>query len=40
MTDQGVEQVKVGFPVEMSFRKLLVTNGVHSYFWKSMPIRA
>lgn len=40
MTDQEVEQVKVGSPVEMSFRKLIVTNGVHGYFWKSIPIRA
>jgi len=40
MTDQEVEQVKVGLPVEMSFRKLVVTSGVHAYFWKSIPIRA
>lgn len=40
MADQDVEQVKVGLPVEMSFRKLVVTSGVHGYFWKSIPIRA
>jgi hydroxymethylglutaryl-CoA synthase len=39
MTDQETEKVKVGLPLEMSFRKILVKDGVHSYFWKSIPIR-
>jgi len=39
MTDREVEEVKPGLPVEMSFRKILVKDGVHSYFWKSIPIR-
>lgn len=39
MTDREVEEVKPGLPVAMSFRKILVKDGVHSYFWKSIPIR-
>jgi 3-hydroxy-3-methylglutaryl CoA synthase len=40
MTDREVEDVKVGLPVEMSFRKLHTVGGVHNYYWKSTPIRA
>jgi len=39
MTDREVEQVKPGLAVEMSFRKLFVKDGVHNYFWKSIPLR-
>ena len=39
MTDREVEQVKPGLSVEMSFRKLFVKDGVHNYFWKSIPLR-
>jgi 3-hydroxy-3-methylglutaryl CoA synthase len=40
MTDREIDQVKVGMPVEMTFRKLGVIGGVHNYYWKSSPIRA
>ena len=40
MTDRELDEVKVGMPVEMSFRKLRVVNGIHNYYWKSVPIRA
>lgn len=40
MTDRVVEQVKIGMPVEMSFRKLEERDGIHNYFWKSVPQRA
>ena len=39
MTDRELDEVQVGMPVEMSFRKLRVVNGIHNYFWKSVPAR-
>ena len=39
MTDRVLDEVHVDMPVEMSFRKLRVVNGIHNYFWKSVPIR-
>ena len=40
MTDRVLEEIEVGMPVEMSFRKLVTQNGFHNYFWKSMPLRS
>ena len=40
LTDREVNQMKVGLPVEMTFRKLGVIGGVHNYHWKATPIRA
>ena len=40
MTDRELDEVHVGMPVEMSFRKLRVVNGIHNYYWKSIPLRA
>ena len=40
MTDRELDEVRVGMPVEMSFRKLRVVNGIHNYYWKSIPARA
>lgn len=40
MTDRDPSQLKVGLPVEMTFRKLYSADGVHNYYWKSMPVRA
>ncbi|MBI2847514.1 MAG: hydroxymethylglutaryl-CoA synthase family protein [Chloroflexi bacterium] len=40
MTDRELDEVKVGLPVQMSFRKLRTTGGIHNYFWKSVKIRA
>jgi hydroxymethylglutaryl-CoA synthase len=39
MTDRVLEEVEVGMTVEMSFRKLASQDGVHNYFWKSIPVR-
>ena len=39
MTDRELDEVHVGMPVEMSFRKLRVVNGIHNYYWKSVPLR-
>ncbi len=39
MTDRELSEVRVGMPVEMSFRKLRVVNGIHNYYWKAIPRR-
>jgi len=39
MTDRNIDEVKVGMPVEMTFRKLRTVGGIHNYYWKSMPVR-
>lgn len=39
MTDREPKEVKVGMPVEMTFRKLYQIRGLTNYFWKSKPIR-
>jgi 3-hydroxy-3-methylglutaryl CoA synthase len=39
MTDRDPEQVKVGMPVEMTFRKLRRVGGVNNYWWKCQPVR-
>ena len=40
MTDCKLAEVQVGMPVEMSFRKLRVVNGIHNYYWKAIPERS
>ena len=40
MTDRELAEVRIGMPVEMSFRKLRVVNGIHNYYWKAVPARA
>jgi len=39
MTDRDPDVIKVGMPVEMTFRKLYKIKGLTNYFWKSRPIR-
>lgn len=39
MTDREVEEVKCDAPIEMSFRRLRSSGGVHNYYWKATPIR-
>ena len=40
MTDRDPEEVKVGLPMEMTFRNLFsAKEGVHNYFWKCKPYR-
>ena len=40
MTDRETSEVRIGLPVEMSFRKLRVVNGIHNYYWKAVPLRS
>lgn len=39
MTDRDPQEVKVGMPVEMTFRKFHEGAGVMNYFWKCRPVR-
>jgi hydroxymethylglutaryl-CoA synthase len=39
MTDRDVNLVKVGMPMEMTFRRIHDALGVHNYFWKCRPVR-
>jgi hydroxymethylglutaryl-CoA synthase len=39
MTDREIEDVACESPVEMSFRKLRSSGGVHNYYWKAIPER-
>lgn len=39
MTDRDPAQVVTGMPVEMVFRKLHYSGGIHNYWWKCSPIR-
>jgi uncharacterized OB-fold protein len=39
MTDREIEDVYCEAPVEMSFRKLRSSGGVHNYYWKAIPLR-
>ena len=39
MTDRELDEVRIDMPIEMSFRKLRVVNGIHNYYWKAVPQR-
>lgn len=39
MTDRDPDAVKVGIPLEMTFRKLYYVGGIHNYWWKCRPVR-
>jgi uncharacterized OB-fold protein len=39
MTDRDVKNLKVGMPMELTFRKIHDGLGVHNYFWKCRPAR-
>jgi hydroxymethylglutaryl-CoA synthase len=36
-TDFDVAKVKIGMPVEMTYRKMFTSRGIHNYFWKAKP---
>jgi len=38
LTDCPIDRVKVGMPLEMTFRKMFTSRGIHNYFWKAKPI--
>ncbi len=39
MTDRDVNNIKVGMPMEVTFRRIHDALGVHNYFWKCKPVR-
>lgn len=39
ITDRDPQEVKVGMPVEMTFRKLHYVGNFYNYWWKCQPIR-
>ncbi len=39
MTDVDASDVKIGDRVEMTFRRLFTSDGIHDYFWKARPVR-
>jgi hydroxymethylglutaryl-CoA synthase len=40
LTDVDPASVAIGDRVEMTFRRLYTTDGVHNYFWKARPLRS
>jgi uncharacterized OB-fold protein len=38
VTDAVPEQVDIGTPLELTFRRLYTAGGVHNYFWKARPV--
>ena len=39
LTDVDPAAVKIGDRVEMTFRRLYTSQGIHDYFWKARPLR-
>ncbi len=39
MTDCDTSEVKIGMPVEMTFRRIYEGAGMYNYFWKCRPLR-
>jgi hydroxymethylglutaryl-CoA synthase len=37
--DTDYEELKIGMPMEMSFREVFYDLGIHDYFWKAVPVR-
>ena len=39
MTDCDPSEVKIGLPIDLTFRKIYDGAGMHNYFWKCRPVR-
>jgi hydroxymethylglutaryl-CoA synthase len=39
LTDVDAGEVAIGGRVEMTFRRLATSDGIHNYFWKARPVR-
>jgi 3-hydroxy-3-methylglutaryl CoA synthase len=39
LTDVAPDDVAIGGRVEMTFRRLATSDGIHNYFWKARPVR-
>jgi 3-hydroxy-3-methylglutaryl CoA synthase/uncharacterized OB-fold protein len=40
LTDVAAADVSIGMPVEMTFRRIGVADGISNYFWKARPVPA
>jgi 3-hydroxy-3-methylglutaryl CoA synthase/uncharacterized OB-fold protein len=40
LTDADPDALAIGDPVELTFRRLFTSGGVHNYFWKARPVHA
>jgi hydroxymethylglutaryl-CoA synthase len=38
LTDYDLEKVRIGMPVEMTYRKMYQGEGIVNYFWKAKPV--
>ncbi len=38
LTDYDLDQIRIGMPVEMTFRRMAQSQGVINYFWKAKPV--
>lgn len=38
LTDYDLDQVEIGMPLEMTFRKMFEGEGIINYFWKAKPV--
>ena len=39
LTDIDPDEAAIGLRVEMTFRRLFTSDGIHNYFWKGRPVR-
>jgi len=40
ITDRDLSEIKIGMPVEMTFRHIRYVEGIHNYWWKCRPMRS
>jgi uncharacterized OB-fold protein len=38
LTDCDIDKVQIGMPLEMTYRKMFTSRGIHNYFWKAKPV--
>jgi 3-hydroxy-3-methylglutaryl CoA synthase/uncharacterized OB-fold protein len=38
VTDAAPDEIDIGTPLELTFRRLYTAGGVHNYFWKARPV--
>jgi 3-hydroxy-3-methylglutaryl CoA synthase len=39
VTDRDLESVKIGMPLDLTFRRFSEADGIHTYLWKAVPAR-
>ena len=40
MTDRRPQDIRIGMPVELTFRKIHEGSNLYNYYWKTRPVRA